>query len=82
MTKIDTKPVMIPFQSKQALIDDQIRSIQANVSSSSYNLITEESFLKNLFFRRLQHRRSKLNLFISTVRCVIRIYIFFKFDVV
>ncbi|CAH2069446.1 unnamed protein product [Thlaspi arvense] len=30
MTKIDTKPVMIPFQSKQALIDDQIRSIQAN----------------------------------------------------
>ncbi|AED97134.1 unnamed protein product [Arabidopsis thaliana] len=30
MTKIDTKPVTIPFQSKQALIDDQIRSIQAN----------------------------------------------------
>ncbi|CAE6249146.1 unnamed protein product [Arabidopsis arenosa] len=30
MTKIDTKPVTIPFESKQALIDDQIRSIQAN----------------------------------------------------
>ncbi|XP_010454798.1 PREDICTED: uncharacterized protein LOC104736494 [Camelina sativa] len=30
MTKVDTKPVTIPFQSKQALIDDQIRSIQAN----------------------------------------------------
>lgn len=34
MAKVDTKPVTIPFQSKQALIDDQIRSIQANVSSS------------------------------------------------
>ncbi|EOA13782.1 hypothetical protein CARUB_v10026875mg [Capsella rubella] len=30
MAKVDTKPVTIPFQSKQALIDDQIRSIQAN----------------------------------------------------
>ncbi|KAJ4875159.1 Uncharacterized protein Rs2_40177 [Raphanus sativus] len=27
---VETKPVMIPLQSKQALIDDQIRSIQAN----------------------------------------------------
>ncbi|KFK27425.1 hypothetical protein AALP_AA8G381000 [Arabis alpina] len=30
VAKIETKPVMVPFQSKQALIDDQIRSIQAN----------------------------------------------------
>ncbi|ESQ42436.1 hypothetical protein EUTSA_v10014238mg [Eutrema salsugineum] len=29
-TSVDTKPLMIPFQSKQALIDDQIRSVQAN----------------------------------------------------
>ncbi|KAF8082968.1 hypothetical protein N665_0798s0006 [Sinapis alba] len=29
-TVVETKPVMIPFQSKQALIDEQIRSIQAN----------------------------------------------------
>uniref|UniRef100_A0A1J3D4F6 Uncharacterized protein n=1 Tax=Noccaea caerulescens TaxID=107243 RepID=A0A1J3D4F6_NOCCA len=29
-TAVETKPVMIPFQSKQALIDDQIRSVQAN----------------------------------------------------
>ncbi|CAA7032237.1 unnamed protein product [Microthlaspi erraticum] len=27
---VETKPIMIPFQSKQALIDDQIRSVQAN----------------------------------------------------
>ncbi|KAL0875619.1 hypothetical protein Bca101_025324 [Brassica carinata] len=27
---VETKPVMVPSQSKQALIDDQIRSIQAN----------------------------------------------------
>ncbi|KAG2310989.1 hypothetical protein Bca52824_022546 [Brassica carinata] len=32
---VETKPVMIPSQTKQALIDDQIRSIQANVSSST-----------------------------------------------
>ncbi|WZZ90179.1 hypothetical protein YC2023_118758 [Brassica napus] len=30
VTAMETQPVMIPFQSKQALIDDQIRSIQAN----------------------------------------------------
>ncbi|KAJ0266734.1 G patch domain protein [Hirschfeldia incana] len=30
VTAVETQPVMIPFQSKQALIDDQIRSIQAN----------------------------------------------------
>ncbi|CAH8306308.1 unnamed protein product [Eruca vesicaria subsp. sativa] len=30
VTALETKPVMIPLQSKQALIDDQIRSIQAN----------------------------------------------------
>ncbi|KAJ0261424.1 G patch domain protein [Hirschfeldia incana] len=27
---VETKPVMVPFQSKQALIDEQIRSVQAN----------------------------------------------------
>ncbi|KAF8102450.1 hypothetical protein N665_0198s0150 [Sinapis alba] len=30
VTAVETQPVLIPFQSKQALIDDQIRSIQAN----------------------------------------------------
>ncbi|CAH8386490.1 unnamed protein product [Eruca vesicaria subsp. sativa] len=29
-TAVETKPVMIPFQTKQALIDEQIRSVQAN----------------------------------------------------
>ncbi|XP_056861103.1 uncharacterized protein LOC108847401 [Raphanus sativus] len=29
-TAVETKPVRIPFQSKQALIDEQIRSVQAN----------------------------------------------------
>ncbi|KAG2315267.1 hypothetical protein Bca52824_018389 [Brassica carinata] len=28
---VETKPIMIPFQSKQALIDEQIRSVQANL---------------------------------------------------
>lgn len=37
---------MIPFQSKQALIDDQIRSIQANVSSC----FIIHYFTKNLLF--------------------------------
>ena len=68
MTKIDTKPVTIPFQSKQALIDDQIRSIQANVSSSCFLIYY---FTQNLLFkkfRRLYYQRFRFNLgFVSTV---------------
>ncbi|WZY80620.1 hypothetical protein YC2023_027004 [Brassica napus] len=31
------QPIMIPFQSKEALIDEQIRSVQANVSSCFFS---------------------------------------------
>ncbi|CAF2137035.1 unnamed protein product [Brassica napus] len=51
---VETKPVMIPSRSKQALIDDQIRSIQANVSSLSSDIILDTFFFLHRPVKGLQ----------------------------